>query len=510
MGILGVVIKMPNSDYERFFSEDTDSTNGYVLNRLMFDNVNDASDGKPGIQRAIHNVYRSILDDFILSGCVVSGSGLTSGWVNVSGAVYQMEAITDISVHASNGQVLTVNTSGAFEGRSPAASMDGYCIVAYNDGGTFYTIGNRLNNSYRDFTLQNVRVIDGTIELQDLDDLDATLAKITKGIGTYGQFILGGITGGSPYNAIVMTGDPSGASIQFSGSASADSVLMKHTSDDLAFYNNSSVQKFALLNFNTSNSELKVGGSGVSGTSKLSLQNSTDQTEITLSSDDLMLDNGDNIYLRDIDATGTNVRFDLTNKKILPATSATWELGGASNTWKTAYIDALGKALSAGSNKITYLANGTAASDAVNYGQFAYPTVRRVFYPNMIPHETQTGAEFSIDPSLASIGGNLFGWKRKSPNIVFIGCTFTTPIDCRGSGGLSIKIPHGGSGNITVFISQNGTSIYDEAIGGTGTLTINSTGTPTAGSTKFGLRIQFNDTTHYVEEVRVEYTAKNV
>jgi len=198
---------MGTNNYNRFMNDGMTRQRAYIPEVL--DNVADAGDGYPGLQRCMTNIVCSTRKGHVLTGCVVSGSGVTAGTVLLNGVVHEMAALADISSVAGDGYVLVVNSSGEYAAVSPAVTMDDYCPIAYNDAAQFYNVGNRYYSTtfYRSF--QDTTFINNTLRFKNTADLDVSLVAIGKGSGTYGQIAVAGTSG----NTIVLDGNPADTSI---------------------------------------------------------------------------------------------------------------------------------------------------------------------------------------------------------------------------------------------------------------------------------------------------------
>lgn len=216
---------MPNNDYERWMNDNTGFANRHFVMESL-DNVSDSGDGYPGVQRCIMNTHKSIHGSFVLSGCEVSGSGLTAGYVVVNSQVFSMAALGSISGVASSGQCLVVNSSGEYAGVAPASATTNACPVAYNDSGTCYTIGKRRLSDKTRWFKEDFEVTNGSLTLKDTSGIGYDLITLEKGSGVFGDITLGGSSAG-----LTLSGDPTTPAITFGADLdlkkSSDTLLLK-------------------------------------------------------------------------------------------------------------------------------------------------------------------------------------------------------------------------------------------------------------------------------------------
>lgn len=152
----------------------------------LLDDVEDAGDGIPGLQKIIGNNIRARTGNYIISGCTQSGANLTPGWAMINGSIVEFlgGALTGFEdkfyVFISENGSLVITDSPTTTRRS-----SGSVPVLYKDGSTIYNIAPRILNSVDDDYLDvasfvSKRIVDGKLAIRGMEDLSIDAILIDK------------------------------------------------------------------------------------------------------------------------------------------------------------------------------------------------------------------------------------------------------------------------------------------------------------------------------------------
>jgi len=170
---------MPSNKYNRDFSDNGALKRPGRVSLRVFDDISNAGDGYPGLQRIVKNLMGSFYDKYVIEGCVYSGTSLTTGWIMINQVAIEVSAQTIV---VANGEYLYLNSSGVAVSTAVIATAEAGLILFMRSGagvGTnirTYFADNELN-IYK-LTVKTDLDVDGNLDIDGDFNVDGDFTLI--------------------------------------------------------------------------------------------------------------------------------------------------------------------------------------------------------------------------------------------------------------------------------------------------------------------------------------------